>query len=247
MYLPIRKINQIFHWGSLDPKNVGENGSSHEGNCLSASLCPEAWLGIAKLGNNPLHAMSSPCGIFVDLYALMERDEFCSQRKAMLDDLLASGHIESGVGFKVWGTNEEGEPRYATYSTRNEAEYEAEFGGDEDATIEEVLQLVGTQLLIDQLGITPQSALMCGEEYGLISWLRQRAIEGAAIDGVFFNDDFDPLYLSAPIFAVFPERVPRWGFSPAELDVDDEDRLKAMPDIKAVDMRVSFSQLSVSP
>lgn len=246
MFLPIRQVDKLFHWGSLNPKKVGEHGASFEGNCLSASLCPDAWLGIARLGNNPLHAMTGSRGVFIDINALKDDVRFTAQKNYILADMIATGFLKKSMVYKAWSTDEEGEPTWAVYTTRREAECEVGCDDDEETTVEEVEQLVGTQLLIDHLGIHPQGALNSGEEQGLISWLRKQTMTGAPIDGIFIDWPFDPLGYLAPVFAVFPDRVPRWNFSPATLDIDDEELLETMPDMVVVNIKVKNHNLNMT-
>ena len=41
--LPTRKVDALWHWGSLDASQKFERGPSYEGNLFSMSVCPEAW------------------------------------------------------------------------------------------------------------------------------------------------------------------------------------------------------------
>jgi hypothetical protein len=232
MLLPIRRIDTLYHWGSLKPENLGENGASWEGNCLSASLCPEAWLGIAKLGNNPLHAMTANGGVFVDLYALVLSAEFSEQRTALIQALEGADMMTLKKVYRLLDTNEDGDVVSSLYPTLDEAESEAmaRTGDLDEAEIEETQRYVPSDEVARFLGITADAALVDGLNYAVMAWIRQQVIAGAQIDGVYMNDNFDPLAYSAPVFAVFPERVARWSFSPSRMIEDDEVLMDALLD-----------------
>lgn len=61
MMVPTIKIKKVWHVGSMDLSRKGERGSSYEGNLLSASPCPEAWIKICKLGGN--HVFETPSSV----------------------------------------------------------------------------------------------------------------------------------------------------------------------------------------
>ncbi|WP_408903414.1 hypothetical protein [Methylobacterium radiotolerans] len=63
--VPIIELGRVHHVGSLDPARWGSlHRSSQEGPCLSVSLCPDAWTGIARLGGCDPHTLGRDGGIF---------------------------------------------------------------------------------------------------------------------------------------------------------------------------------------
>lgn len=231
MLLPFRLINEIYHLGTMKPVNLGMNGRSHEGNCLSASLCPETWTAIVSLGGNPLYVLEKAQGVFVDQFALLKDPEFLAAKNEIIADLLRTGMLEQKVTFRVWSTDEEGQDQYRDYMTRDEAERESEC--DEGSTIEESNRLICTQLLTDQMGIS-RHQVMDGEHYGVMSWFKTQAAAGAAIDGMYQDFPLDELAMSAPLFAVYPEKLSGWAVAPAAFDergLVEDDLLSTLPEI----------------
>lgn len=232
MLLPFRLISEIYHVGTMKPANLGLNGRSHEGNCFSASLCPETWTAIVRLGGNPLYVLEKKDGVFVDHLALLYSPEFQASKNEIIADLLMTGMLESKVTFRVWGTDEEGADQSCDYLTLTEAERECE----ENGRIEESARLVGTPKLCEQLGLSIHQG-MDGEHYGVMSWFKTQVASGAAIDGVYQDYPLDEMAGTAPLFAVYPEKLSGWAVAPAAFDergLVEDDLLSTLPEISTI-------------
>ena len=68
--LPIRQVKKAYHIGALDAAKKQRNSSgtslSYEGDGVSISNRPDAWVRIAQLGGNPLWLCQKPDGRFLD-------------------------------------------------------------------------------------------------------------------------------------------------------------------------------------
>lgn len=71
MQLPIRTFEDLYHCGTLNIQDRGEQ--SFEGNTLSVSVHPLSWVRIMKKGGD-IHCLNEPTRL-VDLYAFLEDNE----------------------------------------------------------------------------------------------------------------------------------------------------------------------------
>lgn len=67
-------LSRVYHVGSLDPADKGCHGESYEGDGLSMSVHPEAWIAIARLGGLPTWSTDIGRMCIVDGHELV-RDE----------------------------------------------------------------------------------------------------------------------------------------------------------------------------
>lgn len=240
MDLPVIRLDRVFHVGSMDPSRLGENSgtSSQEGACLSVSLCPNAWAGIARLGDD-LHVLETRDGLFLDAVALLA-DE--AARRDLLAWAVEADLVEMRTLWRAWSFDEDaGDWRFVLCASRQGAIAEADVDGDDVAgmpapeghvAVEPVEVPVGTFLLRDLTGfavrpdedasdaVVAAFALVCAHE-----------VAGRPFDGVWWTETFAPELLSAPRGGIFPDRVKQWSVRRMPLDdVDDEAELDRMPD-----------------
>ncbi len=69
--LPVVHISSVFHIGSLDPADKGDQ--SYEGHGLSVSRDPFEWERIAKLGGQTWWRLDCDTGAFCDFHAINKR------------------------------------------------------------------------------------------------------------------------------------------------------------------------------
>lgn len=69
MLLPTLQVDALFHVGLLDISQ--KKPESYEGNCLSVSLCPEAWRDIARLRGDCFR-LAKPGAQFLDVNAFLD-------------------------------------------------------------------------------------------------------------------------------------------------------------------------------
>lgn len=67
--------SEMWHVGTLDPKDKGNRGSSQEGLGLSFSDTPEEWVRIASLGGLPWWKAATDNLCFLDGYEFIEKNE----------------------------------------------------------------------------------------------------------------------------------------------------------------------------
>lgn len=203
MNLPLVNINQLFHIGTLNPDHRGERGESQEGHLVSVSNCPEAWKKIARLGGLALHQFSKEDGIILlDMHAVSHlKDEI---KKWSFDHQLA----KNKTLFKAWVYNSESE---LWGYTLQESHASALLETDEDdqdgphgaGCIESVEVMVGTEKLSNLVKIKNMEK-EDAFDFLIMIWAQENHPE---IDGVWWNENFDPGALSAPRGGIFPDRL----------------------------------------
>jgi hypothetical protein len=241
--VPIIELGRVYHVGSLEPALRGSlHRSSQEGPCLSVSLCPDAWTGIARLGGSDLFALERDGGVFLDVHAAMAD---ASLRETIVRWAEAEGLIAFRERWKAWSFDDETEEwTYFTLDSRADAEAEVdEFatGPDGGPAIELSMGYVATEELGRRLG--------CGRfddaftlDFATMAWARDAApiLTGRTFDGVWFREEYAPERLSAPRGGIFPDALPGW--TPVALprsSVDDDDALATMPDTTILDPAAS--------
>lgn len=206
--LPVIQLESVLHIGTLDPARRGAQGESLEGHLLSVSLAPHAWRRIARLGGNPLHALSKPQGIcLLDLHAT-EKDD---QLRSLIEQwALQEGLLERKTLWRAWRyDSEEDAWGYTLHATEDEAraevdEEEDEPSGPDDAPAVQPHELLaGTPALaalVKIVGLGQRD----GFDYAAALWAERTQPE---VDGVWWEEEYDPAGLSAPRGGLFPSRI----------------------------------------
>lgn len=249
MRIPIVELDAVFHVGTLDAKKVGLNSGkgSQEGNCLSVSLCPNAWQAIARLGGYATHRLATPNGAFLDALAVAQEPDLL---EAIVDWGLSENLVESATRWRTWYFDDEREEwGYFLSSSQEAALDELRSNQDvddaEDAeapeghqAIEDVSTLIGREALRETTGFSLGKDEDATDAL-LVEWAR-RGPHGLSLDGVWWNETHDPDSLSAPRGAILPECVRDWTASPVEVDaVDDDEELDAMPETEWIEISPS--------
>lgn len=207
MDIPILLTNHVYHIGTLDKKDRGSNfATSHEGHLLSVSLCPEAWREIARLGGSPWHKISTTSPLkFLDIFSAIEDEK--------LVEKIRDWAVENGLGedrkmWKKWDTDEDGEWRFQTFRTEQEAideidEFNDEGGPDGAPTVESCVLFVGTSELakvVKDPGVENASSidLICAV------WAEKTL---PTLDGVWWSEKLDIWSHSAPRGGIFPSKL----------------------------------------
>lgn len=226
--VPSRQLSVLYHWGTLDPSNVGKGGPSMEGNCLSASLCPETWLTVARLGAERLYSLKAKSGVFVDVQEIMKNNEWSDSKNALLRHAEDAGYVEMT---KVWEVSTYCDDEFIGVINCFDYESALTEADDYEENIQVVDKLVCTPLLLSHLGLHERYKAL-GTEYGLIAAIKDFCLKGAKVDGIHFANAYDPENHVAPCFGIFPERVGRWSFSPAMDIADDAELMMGLGGIK---------------
>ncbi len=240
MRIPVIHPERVFHVGTMDPANVGRNGVSLEGHCLSVSPCPNAWTQIVKLGGNKTYRLAREGGAFLDAHAVLHDAETL---EAAVDWAVSEGLAERTELWKSWRTDEEGEWSYMTHASREAAFAEVNIddeyddpddveGPDGGPGIEPVDAVVGTPALAAATGVRhdPESD---ATDAILMAWAEAVASDAVpgGLDGVWWNHVYDPDAYHAPRAAMFPARVVGWSAKPVRASsVDDEAEIDRVPE-----------------
>ena len=225
--LPVILVAKLYHIGTLDKEKKGIHyPNSLEANCLSVSNSPHAWQQIAKLGGYPLHRLFKEKGIFLDANYI-KKSKYMSH---ILDFGRKNRLIKQVKRYRAWEFDVEREEWiYSLFNTKEEAQLEL---GIVDLTPQEVRNLdrpkghqlieyitvnIAAQKLQDLLGLQNMSddatdALIVA--YGQFT---------TDIDGVYWDEIYDPDNLSAPRAGIFPNRLSQWSIAQTQFD-DVEDK-----------------------
>lgn len=236
--LPTITLPRLFHIGTLNESDRGRNfKKSYEGNCLSVSVTPHAWQQIAKLGGYDLHELTKDGGKLVDINATKESDEFAQ----IVEWGKANALVEEREVFKGWELNEDEEWVFTYFDSVQEALDELDMDGEYEGkigrmphprghkAIEPVTVHAGTPALSQIVGYEFQAAENV-DDFLIMAFARQLP----DVDGVWWNDEYDPDGYSAPKGGIFPHKVTEWQAVEIEFDdVDDDDELNLLDEITA--------------
>ncbi|WP_315921834.1 hypothetical protein [Mesorhizobium sp. SP-1A] len=236
--LPILSFDHLFHIGTLNADDRSRNyRDSYEGNCLSVSVTPHAWQQIAKLGGYDLHELTKEGGQLVDVHATRNSDDFAE----IVAWGKANGLVEDRQVFKGWECNEDDEWAYTYFESEEaaleELDMDGEYEGDIDLlphpedhkAIEPVTILGGTAALSQIVGRDFDVAEAV-DDYLIMAYARQVM----DVDGIWWNEAYDPDSYSAPRGGIFPNKVAEWTAVEIDFDaVDDDDELCELNEIMA--------------
>lgn len=202
--LPLVLIQEVFHVGSFDASDKGEQGASLEGNGLSISLHPEEWTAIARLGGRPTWKMTAGAGHgrFLDAHALSsEQNLFIAQWG------LEHGWVNEVERWKASWIEDEGgsdgpSRSWSLYHSPVEAASETE--DLEDVEIKSVVVHVSSSKMRERCGFDPG-------DMNAVDILRTFYAEDHALDGVWWNDTLDRWALSAPRGVINRTSLDSWS------------------------------------
>lgn len=209
---PTKSFAELWHIGSMDAAQ--KRTGSYEGSGLSVSRHPSAWRGIGgghvqgdtweleKAGNKFLDYHAMP-------YALQE---------AIRNWGIQQGYVKVVTHYRIEYYDDEWEQtRYTIFDTREQAEEELEaMDGDPD-DIEEITDAIKTTPKLDaRTRNAPGNDL----EPLVPVWVE----DNTDLDGVWWQDSFDPERLSAPRGVIVPSKVATWSAKKLDDDpYDDEE------------------------
>jgi hypothetical protein len=245
--VPIRRIERLFHVGSLrseDRKNgCALDGGSLEGFALSASPCPHAWRQIARRGGNDLWLLERVGGTFLDVHSALRSPKLMEHVRAWGGEM---GFVEAANAWRLWQSDEEGRPIYSDFRTKDAAEHELD-DEDESMRIEPVKMLLAKPSLVQLVGFPncSDNAASDAREALLVAYAMRELRDSLGVDGFFASDIYEPEYLSAPRAGIFQEELISWGRKNIAWGmVDDEEELDAVPPVLRVPVE---SRLALAP
>lgn len=218
----------LFHVGTLNASHKGttHNASSLEGNGLSVSTEPEAWRSIARLGDAPVWAMQklepgTNGPKLIDRYALNQQhwDE-------VSDWALSNGLLEQIQAAKVSYFDEELDDRVAmlveltnTYTQQHATE---DYEGS-DVTFTTVL--AATQKLNELAGF--QVPIGNATDIALTAYVQDVLWPEINADGVWWDEELDPMNYSAPRGTIHQSALPSWSAIPISEYQEQQKELEA--------------------
>jgi hypothetical protein len=202
--LPTLHFAELVHVGSLDAP-LKRTASSYEGLGLSVCLDPEVWEAITPLGGPRWLLIPRDTRReteFVDYHRLSKR-----QRAAITRVAVRVGWLRATDQFELRSYDEEFERTVCSiHATRADAE--SERGDTEGGRISPRTVFVATLSLqaLWRLRFTHPLSDSMAEEVAHTLILEARG----RYDGVYWDDDDDPVRLSAPRGVIFQSALQRW-------------------------------------
>lgn len=214
--IPLVITSELWHIGDLSNNTQGKR-QSFEGNLFSASACPNAWEGIARLGGGKYYSLNQET-MLVNMWEALQSADYEPLRLAVRQWALKRRLIEPGVIYVASYYDDEQEcEREMHFTSEAEARAEVEAEGC-DSEIESRSVFLATDALLKTHGLD-RSMASSGLEYALIEWVRENT--SRMIKGVYWDEKLDELGLSAPRAGMFSTR----DFDERSALPDDEDCL----------------------
>jgi hypothetical protein len=234
MDVPVFRPSFVYHVGRMRPSAAGP--SSHEGPCLSVSLCPSAWSHIARLGG-PVHRLSMPDAAFILVKQLSGEHVAEISRWAA-----ESGFVTAWDAYRAWFYDDERDEW--SYFTCDNAE----------AAALEVTSICGSDSLVDAerafgglppcgrlveradlLKLTDAGRARCpsfpqdldATDMAILLWAEDvGAMADPSIAGIWWDEEFDEAVLSAPRGGILPSRLKEFTAERLKLSsVPDDDKI----------------------
>jgi hypothetical protein len=194
---PLRRLDSVWHIGTLDPADLHSNySSSYEGHGLSVSLDPEEWERIANLGGRPCHELNKEGARFIDAHSLTT-----AQKNTVKEWGVTQKYVTPQNLWRLYYyDSEEEQDRWLVFDNEDAARNEA--STMEEEKIKMVIGLKPTEKFIARTNNDP--GLECFDEL-LVLYADEKLPE---IDGVWWEDDYGDL--SAPRGCILPSRLGVW-------------------------------------
>lgn len=186
------RIGELYHVGTMDISK--KSRYSHEGNGLSVSNCPDAWVSITNgFTHGDYFKLSKPDLKLLDYYALTQKEKDQIQLWA-----IENGYVQEGTLFKAISWGEDGEEYFSVYASYEEALWEAD---EEEDRVTPVSGLLPTQKLFDQSLVKVELLHIPGIITGLYA---EQVLD---YDGVYWDEVLDIGSYSAPRGVIFNSKV----------------------------------------
>lgn len=206
---PIRTFDRLWHVGSMVAS--AKRKGSYEGAGLSVSRHPNAWTQIARGHvNGDIWELTKPNNRFLDYHAMPYRLKTQIRQWG-----IEQGYIEETTHFRIRYYDDEWEQeRWMDFNTREEAEEEAEMM-DLENPIEEIT---------DALKATPKLDARTMNAGGDMEALVPVWVEDMTdLDGVWWQDSYDPDRLSAPRGVIMQSKMREWSATKPSVEPEDDD------------------------
>ena len=223
---PLRRFDRLFHVGRLDPTAKGND--SYEGEGLSVSRHPEDWRAIARLGDAPVWDVDTRAARFLDFHAFRRGK---AAIKPACDWAVEQGYLERSRVYVVTVPDEEGEGGSLVFRFLDPTEaedeargyLEADLGGDEleaavAQAVRRTLGYVPTARLAERMRHERGVPLALAVDLAVVAY----AEDVLGLDGVWWEDAYDPAGYSAPRGVLFARRLSAHRVAPATTPSQDE-------------------------
>lgn len=188
---PTVSFDELHHVGSLNPNEKWGRGTSYEGSGLSVSRHPDEWRHIARLGNAPTWTFDTSGLSFVDAHQIPDTDE-----AGIVEWAENAGLVERTQGWAVtWYDDELDSDVTITVTDPADAAF---YEDEEDHNMVEVSTMVPTARMHELVGFEVPDDLAADQ--AVICFFES---EHPEIDGIWWEDRFDPDVLSAPRGVIF--------------------------------------------
>lgn len=211
--LPLLCADTVYHVGEMDP--ALKRAGSYEGAGLSVSVHPSSWRRIARgFVSGPCWRLSKPGAKFLDAHRMTRR-----QRLEVLEWAVAKGFAVKQPLWRWSYWDSDLDARFEQHFTTL-SEARAERDCHDEGRIRRVSGHVSTPLL-DTLTLqrSPTASSRLIVELVLPIW----AMEVHGIDAIWWQDNYNPLSLSAPRGVLHPASLESWQALRLENDPDEED------------------------
>lgn len=199
--MKLHTFDALYHVGTLDLAHKGTRGESLEGLGLSVSQCPQAWVRIAKLGGLPWWRLSKAGNRFLDLHGLSPEQHQDYLRWGQEQQLVQPAVVWQAC----WYDDELQSECCSLHLSEEQALAEVE----EPESIKSVPGWLGTEMLARLSG--KRSAPFLDNVEALVA---VQYAEFAGLDGVFWNEELNPLCYSAPRAVIVRPQLASWQVEP---------------------------------
>lgn len=203
--VPTKRFTQLWHVGSLQVADKGQQGPSQEGSGLSVSLHPNDWASIARLGGNPIWDVRRLLNRFLNFHKLS-----LAQHKALQAWGIGKGYLVLKQQWELkYHDSEADEDCICLFDTEEEAHREIPdwLGDSEPATVREVTRPCATPFMAERLGF--DTRFCDAMEMTATFWVEDET----DLDGVWWQDTYAPESLSAPRGVIVRRALPHWSIT----------------------------------
>ena len=219
MKIPLVTFTHIFHVGDLEGEPAIHD-ASHEGKCLSVSIHPEEWAEIAQLGGGETYRLERDTPLLlVDCHRIKK-----PQMAEIMKQAESIGLVSPLTMWKSWTSDESGEWCFSLYGSKIEAdaaneETEKEEGNPGVSPTEEFAASPALNSYWHARNTDPTRQMSPFEVRDAV--LAFAVEHTTALDGLWWQDDYDPAGLSAPRGGLFQRTLQGLRRDCEDVDVGD--------------------------
>ncbi|MBO9428824.1 hypothetical protein [Sulfitobacter sp. R18_1] len=217
--IQVLEFDEAWHVGDMDVSKRDVTG--YEADLLSVSYTPASWRKIAKLSGDlwKLERSDSTPVRLLDAHAFHDnhwhRSSFTSW--GVMQNLIKN----TTIFIASWHDDEMDTEMSQCFETMEELEQEHD---PEDVDIQQrYLAFVLTDKALEKYGLI-RNGSQFNLDYAFVDYARTKLMNQLDVDGIYWDDEFDPLRYSAPRGGIFNERLDQFDLileRGQELDVEE--------------------------